>query len=136
MSRDIKFRAWDKEQNHWVHPIHCVIRLEGEIIDPVRDNETVNAKYVLMQYTGLKDKNGVEIYEGDVVAYRTYTRREGEQYHNREVFWDSDAAMFKMKKLKRSPNDYEPADNAYFKPTTLSKLEVMGNIYENGGLLK
>ncbi len=109
--REIKFRAWDKKNRKWENFAH--ITLDGQYWQPVKtvDYEDI----ILMQYTGLKDKNGKEIYEGDIYKLkddRTFTVLESLQQ------------FFESKEL----GENEFGDD-------FSTLEILGNIYENPDLL-
>ena len=82
-------------------------------------------RYALMQYTGLKDKNGVEIYEGDVICMRypnSYCSKYG---HADEVVIYEDGHY---------PVFFSDGGETFDDPSKLT--EVIGNIYENPELLK
>jgi len=135
--REIKFRAWDKiEQKMWApiidrDGIPCardpitgqLVRMSGELLDPV------------MQYIGLKDKNGKEIYEGDIVKAHYF-------YFNGNFGNDGEIKG----KVEYSPwctfiiNDLVDGEEHYLEFHETSHfeepcIEVIGNIYENPELL-
>jgi len=128
--REIKFRAWDKEKNEMTESI-CL----GGLHIPYNSNQD---NYVLMQYTGLKDKNGKEIYEGDIVACERSFWKENKKIC--VVEWKEYDAGFNL----FYPND--PVDSEVLadrkKEQELSMFqvweherEIIGNIYENPDLL-
>ena len=53
--REIKFRAWDSKENRWKYPVW----------DITNDLNKNSQNYLISQFTGLQDKNGIDIYEGD-----------------------------------------------------------------------
>jgi len=64
--REIKFRAWDKVRKDMIYPQEGAIAHTGVIGCSV--GHRFGWEYEIMQYTGLKDKNGKEIYEGDILS--------------------------------------------------------------------
>jgi len=107
--REIKFRAWDKGKMNYEPVIEIEEDASGcELNLAVKDFE-------LMQFTGLLDKNGVEIYEGDVVQTTWKC----------VVEWE-DARFI----LRRDEGKY-PLSTSH-----LAGMEVIGNIHQNPELLK
>lgn len=127
--REIKFRAWDKEKQRMCRVINispnddgtaAVVTLFANGIEASIVGENYPRRFELMQYTGLKDKNGEEIYEGDIVKFHDTDPR----WSIRQVVW-IDGAGFGL----------EPR-SAFDLFTKEDQIEVIGNIYENADLLE
>ena len=117
--REIKFRAWDKDyekMREWGY---------------VKNLDTVffeDADFVWMQYTGLKDKNGKEIYEGDIVKVDKLPYDEN---GIGQVIWDKKKLGF----FYQSIRDIWTSNTSYYYRLSGKTVEVIGNIYENPELL-
>lgn len=113
--RDIKFRAWDRSENK-IKPVCFDVGFD----DDEEDNTVPGWRafewpeiYELMQYTGLKDRNGKKIYEGDIIK--------SDVKGIREVYWSDDDCGLVC-----------DGTSVY----RMSGGEVIGNIYENPELLE
>lgn len=121
--REIKFRAWTKRDKCWCGAF--AVHMSGlwrespnnEWIDLSKQDEIV-----LMQYTGLKDRNGKEIYEGDILG-NTYG-------HRSEVIWSESRAGYWIRRLNWERNGEDTWHILTF------SAEIIGNIYEHPNLLQ
>ena len=125
--REIKFRAWDKEKKIIVDVYSINGTTNGSIFIEYynNDDEKITSlfdDFEIMQYTGLKDKNGKEIYEGDVI------NNYGHKYVITYIY-----GGFTLS----SPNDLNRYYEALAEPyaTPMDESEIIGNRFENPELL-
>ena len=120
--REIKFRAWEVQTKRMLDWNYFM-----NISTDYLFGRNGNSIMIPMQYTGIKDKNGKEVYEGDIVDY--------EDTHNIDdsgiqvIGWDSENAGFGRRYLGEQEFD------ATCFSEVVTNFEVIGNIYENQELL-
>lgn len=126
--RELKFRAWDKLAKRFIYPDrgyrgHYILDLNGSFYD--LHNGSGGDEYVVQQYTGLQDKHGKDIYEGDIVS--GVCLFDGPQIC--VVGFDTFGIFYT--KIKFYP--CEEWDNVAM--LAQEHNEVIGNIFENSELL-
>lgn len=140
MNREIKFRVWDNKYKYMNYKVlvgiygdwkkvkddknytACAMWIEPEKVDYKCEPhwthfEPYHKDIHLMQYTGLKDKNGVEVYEGDKVMF-DYEWIKPDEIG--VITWNKDTASFQIK-------GHIPSSSMKH----LDRMKVIGNIYEN-----
>ena len=115
--RVIKFRAWGEVE---------MVYEGGKSLDYIHSWNILREYEVLMQFIGLKDKNGIEIYEGDILKSST------KEAHYFEVYYSDGGFKYRN---KSKTIDISFADHNHLEKI-LSILEVVGNIYETPEILK
>ena len=130
--RKLEFRAWDVERVGAYNG--CVYQNDQALWEYFRDlnddERRYDCKFVYMQYTGLKDKNGVKIFEGDIVSLLCNKRNSMESWDvTRLAIIKNEPPAFYFKVIGEADNVYIPS------MLDVTFIEVIGNIYENPELL-
>ena len=121
--REIKFRAWDLKTKT-MHTVENINFCETVTVQYNPVKKICLDSVLLMQYTGAKDKNGVEIYEGDIIRHQS-----GKYGTDFEIKWSPILCGFTAMQIESG----HPSPQ--LNQGTMCYFEVVGNIYENPELV-
>ena len=127
--RDIKFRAWNEVEEKMLN--------WNEFLDTNMKNTFIapeSTGLILMQYTGLKDKNGKEIYEGDIVKVKLYKGEEEKYFIGKVEYFGSNFIVDADNNSEYHVYDLDGFGIDY--RYNLEDCEVIGNLYDNPELLE
>jgi uncharacterized phage protein (TIGR01671 family) len=120
MSRIIKFRVWDN-----------VDYMSTFTLDDVMQRKIVfTSDCHVMQFTGLADKHGIDIYEGDIIYIPLYG--------NAIIIWNDDVCSFQYAyhAIGKGTSIGGRMTNTMYKHESIIKYEIIGNIYQNPEFIK
>lgn len=173
MNRELKFRVWSIEDKNWDNPSILEVWNDSGKLEPFQYIKTGHLNpiymplenYIIQQFTGLKDKNGKEIYEGDIISHEHDTRWlpsggsifknyftiewvngdtfgvNGDEYaalytgFMAKLIRTGDASTYDIGKMKNIGNEFQ-FENYGYCGLVVTECEVIGNIFENKELLK
>ena len=146
--REIKFRAKQINDNNWISGYGVIIGNGFCAIPYVVRGNTYDWKLTtitcdintLGQYTGLKDKNGKEIYEGDILRSNEYPFNcDGVDNYYAEIVWADNVCGFYRVTHKKPNSTVRGISHGNWSPLVeedIKSFEIIGNIYDTPELIK
>lgn len=134
--RELKFRVWDKLEERFAtcdegYQGHYVLSLKGEFHN--LQNGSGGKEYIVQQYTGMKDRQGKDVYEGDIVKWGMSHDQETAFCRLRVVEFHEQQLIYKVVEVGEYPAGVDYLYEA-MQPAT-RWCEVVGNVFENPELL-
>ena len=123
--RQNKFRIWDKIYKAMFQVSDISWACDGSI---VYINGCLADNFILMQSTGLPDRNGKEIFQGDIISFSIFDWQDDDKQYTGVVTFE-DGAMI----IKKDEIDYLDLSYVYYQD---DEMEIIGNIHENPELLE
>jgi hypothetical protein len=133
MSREIKFRIRDGDKFYYSSPLSISNLVEGDpvILGQLNNCPWADCSAEIQQFTGLLDKDGIEIYEGDEISFFVHGAahgREREEYKNQEVYYDVDTASFLIGKNYTKTGDRW--GHSFSDEIDWKTVEVVGSVFK------
>lgn len=137
--RDILFRGKRKDNGEWVEGFYVHVPCgrcskDEHLIQTIKENGKIGELYTVIpetvgQYTGITDKNGKEIYEGDILKFQMYIKDTEQNYKN--IFTHIDEVIYRDVAFRLKDNSC-----AMCVRDDIDTLEVIGNIHDIPELLR
>lgn len=135
--REIKFRALEKHTDEWQFGYYLADKYDSYISD-FEGVESIVIPETVGQFTGLKDKNGIEIYEGDIITFQRFSNygMDGFKMHFATVIFKEGCFMWDIfKEGTNGSYNHSDKNEPLRRTCAIWGLEVIGNVHQTPELL-